>query len=129
MIAALERLQLFKQRRIYVELPVRVGERQGGPMIERPSAAAFRETCAKARDRRHCRQRGQRQVDAVVRTGALGDRGRSEGASRRAPNVAGISSKTLPIAEIGDAQSASSREKRNCPTIWSAGCWQSSACW
>ncbi len=42
-IAALDRLELFKQRRIYVELPVRVGERQGGPMIERPSAEAFRE--------------------------------------------------------------------------------------
>ena len=48
-IAALERLELFKQRRIYVEFPVRVGERQGGPMIERPSAAAFKEYFAQKR--------------------------------------------------------------------------------
>jgi MlaD protein/NACHT domain len=41
-IAALNQLELFKQRRIYVELPVRVGERQGGAMIEHPSAEAFR---------------------------------------------------------------------------------------
>jgi hypothetical protein len=40
--ASLNQLELFKQRRIYVELPVRVGERQGGPMIERPSAETLR---------------------------------------------------------------------------------------
>ena len=41
-MAALNQLELFKQRRIYVELPVRVGERQGGPMIEHPSPEALR---------------------------------------------------------------------------------------
>jgi hypothetical protein len=41
-MTALNQLELFKQRRIYVELPVRVGERQGGPIIEHPSAEAFR---------------------------------------------------------------------------------------
>jgi hypothetical protein len=48
-MAALNQLELFKQRRIYVELPVRVGERQGGPMIERPSAEALKEYFAQKR--------------------------------------------------------------------------------
>ena len=41
-LMALDRLELFRQRRIYVELPVRTGERQGGPIIERPGAEALR---------------------------------------------------------------------------------------
>jgi hypothetical protein len=48
-MAALDRLELYKQRRIYVELPVRVNERQDGPMIERPSAEAFRDYFAQKR--------------------------------------------------------------------------------
>jgi photosystem II stability/assembly factor-like uncharacterized protein len=45
--AALQQLDLFKQRQIYVALPVRVGE--GGALIERPSAEAFRPMFARDR--------------------------------------------------------------------------------
>jgi hypothetical protein len=48
-MAALDCVELFKQRRIYVELPVRADERQGGPMIEHPSAEAFRKYFAQKR--------------------------------------------------------------------------------
>src|SRR5262249_54063234 len=45
--AALHQLDLFKQRQIYVALPVRVGE--GGALIERPSPDAFRPMFARDR--------------------------------------------------------------------------------
>jgi photosystem II stability/assembly factor-like uncharacterized protein len=45
--AALEQLELYEQRRIYVELPVRVGER--GKIIDRPNAETLRELFAKER--------------------------------------------------------------------------------
>jgi len=45
--AALQQLDLFKQRQIYVALPVRIGE--GGALIERPSAEAFRPMFARDR--------------------------------------------------------------------------------
>jgi photosystem II stability/assembly factor-like uncharacterized protein len=48
-MAALDRLELFKQRRIYIELPLRVGDRQGGPIIERPSGEALRQYFAQQR--------------------------------------------------------------------------------
>jgi hypothetical protein len=44
---ALHNLELFAQRQVYVELPVRVGE--GGEIIERPNAEALRPIFAKDR--------------------------------------------------------------------------------
>jgi hypothetical protein len=56
---ALSQLDLFEQRRIYVELPVRVGER--GKLIERPNAETLRTLFAK-----------ERSVTAIVGGGGTG---------------------------------------------------------
>lgn len=42
-IAALDSLELFKQRRIYVAVPARVDDREAGLMLERPSAETLKE--------------------------------------------------------------------------------------
>jgi len=60
-VAALDRLDLFRQRRIYVEIPVRIGEQQAGHIIERPGPDSLREYFAR-----------ERAVIAIVGSGGSG---------------------------------------------------------
>jgi hypothetical protein len=57
--AALQQLDLFHQRQIYVPFPVRVG--QNGPLIERPSAEAFRPIFGR-----------DRAIVSIIGTGGIG---------------------------------------------------------
>jgi photosystem II stability/assembly factor-like uncharacterized protein len=56
---ALDQLDLFKQRQIYVAFPIQIG--RGGPVIERPNVDAFRPVCA-----------GDRAIVSIVGSGGTG---------------------------------------------------------
>lgn len=47
--AALDHLDLFRQRRVYVALPIRVGDAESGEMMDRPSAERLRILFARSR--------------------------------------------------------------------------------